>query len=218
MRRGKVPLGFTLIEMIVALLLSSLVLIGLIDVSSNMVQRQFEGIRYGRVDSQTLLSLAQMSQVIEAATYLNSPVQGSPSPASMTISGCSNYSSTLTTQSPFTGQINSAVPITWFAFCVKNYCTPSGPNCVASQGPYDLEYHSGLGCAPSCVGGNLDTLVYQSIWLEAPANNPPFSLNQTQDGVDIHFDVGNPNPTAMQKTPVVYPVDTAIIPNDGHFQ
>lgn len=198
--KEKYSSGFTLVEMIIALLLSSLVLIGLIDVSANMVQRQFEGIRYGRVDSQTLLSLAQMTQTIEGATYLASPIQGGP--PVMIISGCSNYSSTI-------GQINHSQNVSWFAYCVEN---------GAGQGPYDLDYYSGLGCgAPSCHG-TLQTLVYQNVWREPAPYNVPFSLNQFEDGVDIHFDIGNPNSTAMQKNPVVYPIDTAIIPNDGHFQ
>ena len=209
--------GFTLIEMITALLLSSLVLVGLLDISTNMLRRQFEGIRYGKVDSSTLLSLSQMTQTIEAATYLSQPVQGS---GSMQVLGCSNYSSTMAGQSPFTGQINPSQPVTWFAYCVENNCQ-GGVNCNGNQGPWDLDYYWGSGaCSPACDSGNPNKLVYQNVWLELPPSpySEPFYFNYNDDGVDMHFDIGDPNSTAMERTPVFYQVDTAMIPDDGHFQ
>ncbi len=211
----KLHSGFTLVEMIVAVALSSIVMVGLIDITASMLQRHFEGIRHGAVDSETLYSLDQMRLEIEAATYYSNP--STSSPASLSIQGCGNYSST-TNLGP---QIYTAAPMTSFAYCVQNPCASSVVPCDPSgyTGPYDLvRYSSTGGCSSiSCGGGGGQTLVYQNVYLE-PSFSSPFYLNSQFGGIDMHLVVGYPVATAVEQTPTYYQIDTTFVPDTGRLQ
>ncbi len=215
MRNG----GFTLVEMIVALLLSSLVMVGLIDITASIIAQHFEGIRRGRVDSETLYSLDQMRLELEAATYYSYP--NTSSPATMSIQGCGNYfSATSPGTQIYTGP---GATISSFAYCLENKCTGSNSNlCDPSgyTGPYDLiRYYNPNGCPISCGGGTPQTLVYQNVYLEPISLNPsgqPFVLNRPLGGVDVHMIIGYP--VLAGETPTYYQIDTTYIPDTGRMQ
>ncbi len=213
----KVRSGFTLVEMIVAVALSSIVMVGLIDITASMLERHFEGIRHGKIDSETLYSLEQMRLELEAATYYSYPNTSSPS--GMSVQGCGNYFSA---NSPGT-QIYTApgATISSFAYCLQNHCA-AGTNpalCDPSgyTGPYDLVRYSSTGCPISCGSGSAQTLVYQNVYLE-PGFSNPFYLNPQFSGVDLHMVVGYPVATAVEQTPSYYQIDTTYIPDSGRMQ
>jgi Tfp pilus assembly protein PilV len=190
----------TIVELMVAMVLSSVVLLGLIQISTDMARRHFEGIRSGRVDSSLLYSLEQMNSEIESASVV-SIVDYNHS-----IQGCVNYSPALG------GAIDTTQPITAFAYCMES---PSGTTPPA----YTLNRYSvsvsGPGCAPSCAMSTPQTLVSQNVYFES-ANPMPFSSDQSFGGVDMHFIIGNPNSTPAQPMPIFYEVDTSVAINGGH--
>jgi prepilin-type N-terminal cleavage/methylation domain-containing protein len=207
--------GFTLIEMLVAVALSSIVMVGLIDITASMLERHFEGIRHGKIDSETLYSLEQMRLELEAATYYSYPNTASPS--GMSIQGCGDYFSATSpgTQIPAPGATISS-----FAYCLENHCTGSNPDlCDPSgyTGPYDLVRYSNTGCPTSCKSGSPQTLIYQNVYLE-PGFPNPFYLNPQFGGVDLHMVVGYPVATAVEQTPTYYQIDTTYIPDTGRMQ
>ena len=210
-------LGFTLVEMIVALLLSSIVMIGLIDITASMLMRHFEGIRHGKIDSETLYSLEQMRLELEAATYYSYP--NTSQPYGMAIQGCGNYSSATGTQI-YTG---AGATISSFAYCLQNQCAPgTNPdlcNPLGYPGPYDLVRYSQTGSciSLSCGGSGGQTLVYQNAYLE-PGFSNPFYLNPQFGGIDSHMIVGYPVETGVEKTPAYYQIDTTYIPDTGRLQ
>lgn len=217
----KARFGFTLVEMIVAVALSSIVMVGLIDITASMLERHFEGIRHGAVDSETLYSLDQMRLELEAATYYSNP--STSSSASMSIQGCGNYSMQPITlpNGTQTNQIYGAQPISSFAYCVQNLCASGAVPCDPSgyTGPYDLvRYASSGSCMSiSCGGGGGQTLVYQNVYLE-PSFSNPFYLNSQFGGVDMHLIVGYPVATAVEQTPTYYQIDTTFVPDTGRLQ
>ena len=106
--------GFTLLEMVVALSISSIVLIGAFVMLSNMVQYEVEGMRKGSVNAWSLASLVAMNGEIEAANVLVYPRGGS---GDDTLVACSNWSRVMSTVMNTLGTGVIGVGPTVYTYC-----------------------------------------------------------------------------------------------------
>ena len=88
--------GFTLIELIVALCISTFILVAIIGVASQMIRFQFEAAAKGTSSAWTLIGLDQLNRDLQDASYLKTPpyttVQATLLAGSPTLHGCHNYS------------------------------------------------------------------------------------------------------------------------------
>jgi len=208
--------GFTLMEMIIAVFLSTMVLLGIIAVAASMVRQHFESISQGELSGQTLISLNQMYQDVENASVLVAPP--APVPPATISSGnalavCTNWS--FLSAPPNGKALNSARPVQSFYYCAK-----ADP--ASATGAYDLWRYSCGGCPPPTPGvcgsadacGNPVAVVYNALYLESAESMPPNKSNffyWASGGVGMHYIVGYPKPTPQKPTPVFYQIDNAIM-------
>ena len=206
--------GFSLLELIISLVLSTIVLIGVITMASQLLRNEALTLKSGEVSTQTAMALDEMNKELEQATYLVHPV-GSEN----IISGCMNYSKALSNNggiNPFgyngvaagtasgnctvAGVINCAVPVSSFYYC---FASGSG-----TQGNLDslLRYpawgatvagvsnvcpYNG-GAAPACTVGDAashDVIILKNV-SHSPGHAAYFTRDNTIGGLDIDFVVG----------------------------
>ena len=83
--------GFTLMEMMVALTVSALVLVGIISIATTMARYRYAASLRGSATGGALYSLQRMQREIEDATSIALPA-GGPPPTGDVVSGCTNWS------------------------------------------------------------------------------------------------------------------------------
>ncbi|MCX5793951.1 MAG: prepilin-type N-terminal cleavage/methylation domain-containing protein [Elusimicrobia bacterium] len=195
--------GFTLIELVIALVLSTFVLVGIVGVTSQMVRYQLEGGRKGINTSYELMSLDSMVRELQGASTLycpsyctgvNTPAKctqatGCGSRTSSYLSGCIDY--TLNPNVPGAPAPADGVAANVKAFC---YCvwdkanTPTKTNWLLhySNKASGCPYPAGT-CPNACGTGTYD-VVAQDI---QPINST-FYFQRSDDinGVQLLFQVG----------------------------
>jgi len=215
--------GFTLMEMIIAVFLSTMVLLGIIAVAASMVRQHFESISQGEVSGQTLLSLDQMNNEIENANSLVAP--NSTTTSGNVLSSCENWSLLY-------GQALNSAPNAQVESYY--YCAAPTKASVHEPGAYDLWRYSckktvgspgsnicpfpalggacGVGSAPAVAGATCSgpvNVIYNALYLEPSFGN--FFYYDFKGGVDMHYIVGYPQRTSQRPTPVSYQIDNAVM-------
>jgi type II secretory pathway pseudopilin PulG len=89
MKRRDRSSGFTLVELIIACALSTIVLVGVMEMMSSMVMTEVDSMRKGSVTAWGLANINAMSADIAGASYLSRPVSGA---TDTTLIVCSNWS------------------------------------------------------------------------------------------------------------------------------
>lgn len=212
MRISRSRAGFTLIELIIAMSISSFVLIGIIGVASQMVRFQMEGVRKGSVTGWTLISLSKMNKELEDASSLYCPGIGATHTctgglSTDYLSGCSNYSRDLA------GRIDVNSNNTSFYYCVAAVGTPLTQSLLR----YELT-GAGVACpmpAPACGV----TLPYEVYARDFYAIDPATSFFRRADdvsGVQLNYIVGIATPTTNTPNPVYMKVVTKIGMNKNY--
>ncbi|MDE1977680.1 MAG: prepilin-type N-terminal cleavage/methylation domain-containing protein [Elusimicrobia bacterium] len=220
--------GFTLIEMIVAILLSTLVLLGIIAVAASMVRQHFESLAQGELSGQTLLSLDEMNRQIENASALVAPAPGGNANGGNgdDLSFCVNwYNNSAGGNPPF---LSSVQPVYSYYYCAAPTAAPAKD---ANPGADDLWGYTcevanpslggnicpfpGLaggcgrpGSAPAGCSGPMSVL-YNSLYFEGPPY--PHLFYAVPGGIQLHYIVGDPAPTAKHPAPVSMQVDNVIM-------
>jgi len=123
MSRHRRSSGFSLIETIVAVCLSSVVLMGVFSLMTSMIRNEISGMRDGTVTAWSLASIGAMNNDIPAGSYLSYPVVGAAagSPDGLVI--CTNWAPNA--GGPGTaGPVNPALPVYAYEYC---YDTLDGP-------------------------------------------------------------------------------------------
>lgn len=182
--------GFTLVELIVALVLSAFILVGIVGVATQMVRFQMEGQRKGDVSGWTLLSLAKMHKELEDASVLDFP--SAATPTGDYISGCSNY--TRITNAP----IDSSLPVTAFWYCVQT--TGLTPNRL-------LRYSSAGTCpmaAPACGSGSFE--VYAQDFHKRDGLGYFFRRAPEASGIEVNYTIGIATATDVSNKQMPNPV------------
>jgi prepilin-type N-terminal cleavage/methylation domain-containing protein len=203
-RASPTPAGFTLIELIIAMALSGIVIVGIFGVASQMMRVHVQSAAKGENTNWALMSLDSMQRELSNGTVLYCPYAdashaGCPGPTSTVLSGCSDY-----TLSPGVGPLDgNPANVRSFYYCVWSAGTPSGT-------PWLLHY-TGTTCpispAPVCGAGNFE-VVAQDIYPYTPAQN--YYFQRAPAGVQLFFTIGQPVPTSNNPTPSVTRVDTQV--------
>ena len=191
--------GFTLMELVVSLALSTLVLVGVLMFATSVIKTQFLETMRGKVSGTTLLSLDQLRADMVNATYLQSPASGSTSDV---LSGCSNYSSRSLNAG---GKLASGDPIASFYYCVDGNNTLWRYSVTAT-----CPFPTPCACGPGACGGVSPTpVVYRNFFHRIPVNYF-FARSADTAGVELIYIVGNSTPTVSAPVPVSYKFDTKI--------
>ena len=194
MSRRKPSSGFMLIELIVAASLSTIVLIGVFSLMSNMVQTEVDGMRNGTVTAWSLASINAMSADIAGASYLAAPAAGA---SGDTLIVCTNWSgAALGPAAP--GLVNPAAPNSVYYYCYDT----SDPVPYANAILRKVVNNAAPGACPSavlsCTSGNypgdiVATGVYRSDYLTTNSQ-PIFTADPSvQNAVRLRFIVGKPS-------------------------
>lgn len=195
--------GFTLLEMMVAVSLSSMVLIGVMSVSTTMIRKHMDGIRKGTVTGGALVSFANMSREVERANVLISPTSGTPD--SNLLGGCVNWSRLMAAAPGAKLDPSKALEVFYYCYnpgarTIWYYSTsvaavcPAAPPAVACDG--SAAYPTRMQVA-------------QDVELLAP-NARVFTRDDSIGGVRIHYVVGQQVPTAARQVPIFVPFDVTL--------
>lgn len=208
MRNRRSAQGFTLVELIIALSLSSFILAGIVGVASQMVRFQMEGKKKGDVTGWTIVSLIKMNKELENASVLDCPSSyaGCSGLTSDYISGCSNYTRMTSPAGPIdTSPGNNT--ITAFYYCVPT----SGAN--ANQ---LLRYGATGTCpmaAPTC-GSTAGFEVYAQDFYKVAGLTYFFRRANEVNGIELNYIVGiataNADSTGQRTMPVYMKMQTKI--------
>jgi hypothetical protein len=110
--------GYTLLEIVLALLFVSVVLIGLYNIVGAMMNFSVESARKGSVANGTSASLTIMTKEVEDSDVLYFP-DAAAAPTTTAMMGCSNWSTIANGPAgPGSGgPLNAAAPVSWFYYC-----------------------------------------------------------------------------------------------------
>ena len=213
-RRGST--GFTLIELIIATSLSSIVLMGMFSIMSNMVAAEINGMRNGTVTAYSLAGISAMNTDIAGSGAIGFPASGGTANSLVV---CTNWS--IRTSPPAVVQAGAGNT-------VYNYCwdTTDLPNAllrattIHGGGAETCPGAAMAPCTMATYGNAAVTGVYQD-----PANpNLIFYTDpKTMNAVRIRYIVGNPAANAnsaggsagqVTAVPVSVPFNTEIILED----
>lgn len=177
--------GVTLLELVIAVFLSAIVLLAVIDAYTSVVKWHFDATKKGKSIGMALYSLDRMYHELENATFLNLPAA-----AGSIMSGCGNWS--VAVNPPWGGIIDAAKPVTSFYYCV---CAAG--DCVNPLPParVSLLRYKADACPitpPGACGdpGYSEAVVYQNL---RPAGDNYFT--RTPYGVDLLYSVGDSTPS-----------------------
>ncbi|MDX6770258.1 MAG: prepilin-type N-terminal cleavage/methylation domain-containing protein [Elusimicrobiota bacterium] len=177
--------GFSLTELIIAMLLSSFVMIGIVGISAQMVRFQVEGMKKGSVTGWSLVAITAMNKEIEDGTVLAYPTNATG--AQDTLIACKNYSRVTN------AALSASEPILTFGYCYD------------STAPGYLRRWTTLGSCPAGVPtpptcSTISEVVATGVYRDA-SNNFIFRRADDVGGVQIRYRVGNPTPTTNMPMP-----------------
>lgn len=206
--------GFTLVEMLVATVLASVVLLGLFNLVTNMVQSQVKNTRSGTVSAWAVTALTGMTNDIAGASMLSYPAVGSSSDYLIV---CSNWSTKMNTTGG--AVLNGGAPSSQ-QYCYDTTDAAPNGNTILRRTTNTCPTAPVTPCTVANYGGTnavVATGVYRN------GGNPIFfSDNKTLNGVRIRLTIGNPTANAasagsggaVMASPVSIPYDTEIILED----
>ena len=204
--------GFSLIELIIALLLSTFVLIGVVGVAAQMIRFQMEATKHGEVTGWVLLSLVAMQRQLEGASVLYCPnaANGACLGGDETefLSGCTNYSRHLSQPIGVGLRIDASKENVSFYYCVDDdkllrYEKKGTPtSCPISP-------------TPVCGSGNFKIIA--SHFYQIDANTEFFARAQDIAGVELRFMIGIATPTPNIPIPVVTTFRTKVGMNKSYL-
>jgi prepilin-type N-terminal cleavage/methylation domain-containing protein len=171
--------GVTLIELLVAVSLSSIVLIGVFSMTASMVQYEVEGLRKGTVTGWSLASLVAMNREIEGASVLVYPAAGS---GANYLVVCSNWSRILNNNAG--GLLDATSTLTAYFYCYDAASAvlrrmTSTASCPASYAP------------PACNAGTFgaSSMIATGVY---PIGAAPVFAADSASTVNLRYTVGKP--------------------------
>jgi prepilin-type N-terminal cleavage/methylation domain-containing protein len=207
--------GFTLIEMLVATVLASVVLLGLFNVVTNMVTAEVKNMRTGTVTAWSMAGLNALSTDIAGASQLRYPAVGAGADYLIV---CSNWSTKANTTGggPLTGGASQSQQYCWdttdaapYANAILRMTTAACPAAPVTP------------CNSANYGSN--SIVATGVYRDLAADPIFYSDPKTLNAVRIRLSVGNPTANAASAgsnngtvlgSAVSIPVSTEIILED----
>jgi prepilin-type N-terminal cleavage/methylation domain-containing protein len=182
--------GFSLLELIIALSISSVVLITIFSIAASMIQYEVEGERKGSVTAWSLASISNLNRDVAGASVIEWPNGAGSADNSLVL--CNNWSRSgpmppAAAAPPNGGLISGLVPVT-----VIYYCWDSTSNVLRRWQVNGGCPNVGAG-PPACnaatygAGSVVATAVYQN------AGNWVFTNDAAvKNAVHMMFTIGNP--------------------------
>ena len=203
-RKAAAEAGFTLLELVIAMSLASVVLVAVVSIAAQMVRFQMEGIRSGTITGWSLVSVTAMGKEIENANVMAWPTTANP--ASDTLIICQNWSR-------LTGgkiDTSAAADVTLTYYCynpttkiIWRYSdrNPTTVTCPAPPTP----------ALPACDGsGTYTEKGAVATNVERDSGASVFTRDDAIGGVRIRYLVGSPTPTTNRPKAVYMPFDVKI--------
>jgi Tfp pilus assembly protein PilV len=180
--------GFSLVELIVSMLLSSFVMIGIVGIAAQMVRFQVEGMKKGSVTGWSLVALTAMNKEIEDGTTLVYPTNGTGAQDLLTI--CKNYTHVTN------AALDSSRPIERISYCYDT-TAPGYLRRTTSTGACPA-----LGVSPgACNAGTYPEVIATGVYRDA-SNNNVFRRADEVGGVQIRYRATpRPPPTTPSRSP-----------------
>lgn len=211
--------GYTLVELIMAMGMATLVLAAVVYISASMIRFAAQGSVRGDVSTWTLFGLSQLNKEIEGATHIEKPDVGGV--GTDYLNGCSNWAMDWTSKG-VGGQLDSANLVNSFYYGVcklQSQGKDTDGNAIAVQVlvrcaksgvcPYNKDGDSANGflpsalpsappaAAPSCTdagAGKLPTdceVVARHIYKQKPNTDYYFKIAAAKPNVvEMHFTLG----------------------------
>jgi prepilin-type N-terminal cleavage/methylation domain-containing protein len=211
--------GFTLIEMLVATVLASVVLLGLFNFVTNAVQSEVKGMRTGTVAAWSLTAMSALSADISGASQLSYPASGSGSDFLIV---CSNWSAKMGTMGTAGGVLygGGGGPAS------QQYCwdtTDAAPfgNTILRMTTASCPAAPVTPCNTANYGTN--GVVATGVYRDAANDSIFYADPKTLNAVRIRLNVGNPagnatsaggNNGTVLGTAISIPYNTEIILED----
>jgi prepilin-type N-terminal cleavage/methylation domain-containing protein len=215
--------GFTLIELIVAMVLSSVVLMGLFSIMTNMVQAEVNGMRQGTVTAWSLAGISAMNSDIAGASYIAYPGAGNAGADALVV--CTNWSPNAL-PGPTAGPIpGGPAGNDVYTYCYDTTDAPPFGNSILRKHVFNGAAAC-PGAAPAgCTSGNYpgDSIVATGVYRDTNSDNLFSNDPNTLNAVRIRYTVGNPAASAVSAggnggtvtaVPVTVPFNTEIILED----
>lgn len=202
------PAGYTLVELLIAITMSSIVLVGIYSIVSTFVNIEVEGVKRGSITGWSLAGIDAMNREIEGANVMVWPTVALGADDTMTT--CMNWSRI--TAGPATGGNLNGVGISGGGGVGQNvlvyyYCYDSGNKILrrmVTSGATCPAAAAGPACTSAGYTGGLygaNNVIATSVYRSGAAK--VFTRDDALNAVRIRFIVGNPNPTP--NTPLAGP-------------
>lgn len=199
--------GFSIIELVIAISLSSFVLVGVATIAAQMARSQIEGIRSGTMTGWSLVSYLSMSKEIEDANVLAFPIANGASADSLLV--CKNWSRVVN------GKLDANAPglVTVTQFCVDT--TTSPPDLI-------LRRYSNVGAAVVCPdpgvpvactaapGGTWTETGVVGFRMEKLGGQNVFLRDNSIGGVRLRYVIGKQVATTNEPIPKFTPFDLGV--------
>lgn len=213
--------GFTLVEMLVATVLASIVLLGTFNFVTTMVSSQVNAERSSTVTAFSIAGISVMNNDIAAAGAVGYPALG-VSADSLIV--CTNWSNR--TAPP--AQVSASFTVDVYYYCYDTSDAPPYGNAILRK----VVKNAGScpTAPPACTNGSYgggaygaDTVVATGVYRDASADPVFFTDNKTLNAVRLRYQVGDPNANAtsaggnggtITANPVTIPFNTEIILED----
>jgi hypothetical protein len=208
--------GFSLVELIIAIGLSSFVLIAICSLAGQVVRYQIGSIRSGGVTGWSLVSFSKMTKEIEDSNVLVWPSPGTPDADGLV--ACQNYSRA---GSPLCGggdlRLDCSRPVTVLRYCYQ--AAVAGPPYVPPR-LWRYEDTSGNTCPASsaaavpapCDGSGAYGTSGVVAWnIEKNAGQSFFHRRDDIGGVAIRYVMGTQTPDEKIKVPIIQKFDVSVV-------
>jgi hypothetical protein len=213
--------GFSLLELVISLSLSTIVLIGVISMAAQVIRNEYGTIKTGEVSALTLNGLDAMNRELEKASYI---APGLPAAGGgKVISACMNYSTIMAATPGInagTGSLDGGA-IKSFYYCIRDSGTPGRFDSLLRYPPYGSGaalYGTTCPYTPpaSCGAGTFDVIIGNNISLmDGYGAGNYFQRDDTVGGIRMHYIIGNSTAsttaaagTVAMPIPVAYKFDT----------
>ncbi len=189
MKKARNRRGFSLLELIIAVSISSIVLIGIFSIAASMVQFEVESARKGSISAWTMASITSMNRDIAGASVLQWPNGNGASADTLLV--CTNWSR-LIAPTPDGGRLSFIGP----APTITSYCWDGGTH-LLRRSALAGNCPNMPTVPPACGAGNYPDVVATSVYKDV-GNPDIFTAEVHGTGVDgyavrLRYVVGNPN-------------------------
>lgn len=191
--------GYTLLELIVALSMSTIVLVGVFSMMGTVVHYQVEGLKKETVTTWSLASLVAMNKEIEGSSVLVYPTSGGSGDSLIV---CSNWSR-LRTYGGAGAVLNGGTPDAYY------YCFDSTNQVLRRKTANSCP--ASPATPPNCDTANYGTgnILATNVYRNGAAN--VFQADPNMAGtVRLQYVIGNPSPTSLLTNPASLTFDTKV--------